>query len=430
MKLIPLSLMVILCSAITGFLLHTNINQLSTTSLLSNTQIERWKHDLDFMRRELEQRHIDLYHCITADFFLSELNRIKQQLPSLTESELIIELMRLMKQVEDGHTQFAYWMGKHHRYPLELRLFDTDLRVMGIDQRHKELLGATLIAVENRDIDQIQHLLEPVLQGVENIHSAKQRFSDAIVVAEILHGLKISQGIHHTRFTFKLLSGEVRSVNLNSLPTQQFNRLALERIPKPTPPRFSQHRISIDGLTLYLSNDNRVAYLDFYRYPDFYTMQEFAVDLKTLLSRKEARKVIIDLRNNGGGDFFVGLQLAWALILVDNLDWLNGVYVLIGPKTFSAAMSNAVQYRQLLNAQLIGEPTGANPVGYQDADTFELPNSGWTLMYSKRLYRFQETPTSGVQPDKFVAPDWKLLIQGKDNQLEWILKDIQHHRLF
>lgn len=225
-----------------------------------------------------------------------------------------------MKKVGDGHTQFAYWMGEHHRYPIELRMLGTDLRVVGIDESQKDLLGSTLTGIEGHDIEQIQQLLEPVLQGVENIHSAKYRFSDAIAVAEILQGLKISRSIHHTHFTFTLTTGEVRRVNMQSLTRRQFNRLNLAQIPKPVLPHFHRHGISINGLELYLSKDNRTAYLDFQQYPDFYTMQEFAVDMRALLGKKKTRNVIIDLRNNGGGDFFVGLQLAWALILVDNLD--------------------------------------------------------------------------------------------------------------
>lgn len=87
-----------------------------------------------------------------------------------------------------------------------------------------------------------------------------------------------------------------------------------------------------------------------------------------------------------------------------------------------------MQYRQILNATLVGEPTGANPVGYQDAGTFQLPHSDWTVMYSKRLYRFQETATAGVQPDIFIAPDLQLLKEGKDNQLEWIMEDIRKRK--
>lgn len=151
----------------------------------------------------------------------------------------------------------------------------------------------------------------------------------------------------------------------------------------------------------------------------------FLEKLAGLFAKHNIRNVIIDLRENGGGDFFVGLTLAWGLVLCDHLDWQHGIYTLIGRKTFSAAMSNAVQFRQILNAKLVGEPTGSNPVGYQDADTFQLPNSGWVVMHSKRFYRFQETATQGAQPDVYLAPHLDSFLQGKDAQLEWILADIK-----
>ena len=423
MKLIAITLLVLLCSAITGFTTPTP----AKTRLLNNQQAERWRADIDVIQQELERRHIKLYHKINAVFFKRELTRIKQQLTSLTETSLAIELMRLTQQVGDGHTQFAWWGTEHHRYPLELRLFGNDLRVVGIARQHKQLLGAKLIAIEGIAIEQLHKLIEPILQGVENIYSAQQRFTETIVVADILHGLKIIQHLQQASFTFKLSSGEELSIKLESFPNQQFHKPNMDFIKKSTLTNFTPGKISVKGLDLQLSNNHQIAYLDFYSYPDFPTMQDFAEELIELLREKNTKEVIIDLRNNGGGDFFVGLQLAWALIMVDNLNWNHGIYVLTGRKTFSAAMSNAVQYRQLLNATLVGEPTGANPVGYQDAGTFKLPNSGWVVMYSKRLYKFQETSTPGVQPDVLLTPDWELLKQGRDNQLEWILEDIRKH---
>jgi len=97
---------------------------------------------------------------------------------------------------------------------------------------------------------------------------------------------------------------------------------------------------------------------------------------------------------------------------------------LIGNKTYSAAMSNAAQYRQILNARLVGEPTGGNPVGYQDMDQFSLPNSGWTITYSKRNYRFQDAFSEGVQPDVLIEADWENYDRGIDKPLAWIMEDI------
>src|SRR5690606_13095213 len=150
--------------------------------------------------------------------------------------------------------------------------------------------------------------------------------------------------------------------------------------------------------------------------------------LPATFAKHGIKHVVIDLRQNGGGDFFVGLVLAWGLVVIDSLDWRQGFYVLTSGQTFSAAMSNAAQYRQILNATIVGEPSGANPGGYQDADTFLLPNSQWKVMYSKRLYRFQELPSNGVQPDKLLAAEWKAFSKGQDNQLAWIMESIKTHQ--
>lgn len=424
MKFICITLLVTICGAITGFSLSTP--KTDKHPLLNSKQIEQWRADIDFMQRELEYRHINLYHQIDANFFELELLRIKQQLASLTEAGVAIELMRVIKQVGDGHTQFAYWGSKYHRYPLELRHFDKDLRVIGIARQHQSLLGAKLVAIEGTALEKLQQLIEPILQGVENIYSAQQRFVETITVAEILYGLKISQSLQQTRFTFKLPTGEELDISLDSLPSQALHQNTMASLKRTTLTNFVPQNISIDGMDVQLSSNNQIMYLDFHHYPRISAMEDFVENLSNLLRKKNTKAVIIDLRNNGGGDFFVGLQLARALIMVDNLNWREGIYVLIGRKTFSAAMSNAAQYRQLLNATLVGEPTGANPVGYQDAGTFQLPHSGWTLMYSKRMYRFQETPTAGIQPDIRITLDWKLLQQGRDNQLEWILEDLRN----
>ncbi|MBB3061528.1 hypothetical protein FHS09_002366 [Microbulbifer rhizosphaerae] len=72
----------------------------------------------------------------------------------------------------------------------------------------------------------------------------------------------------------------------------------------------------------------------------------------------------------------------------------------------------------------MGEPTGGNPVGYQDMDSFSLPNSGWTITYSKRNYRFQDNYSEGVQPDVPIEIDWESYRRGIDKPLAWVLADI------
>ena len=409
------------------YLLLVSLLLSSTTAICAENKqlIDAWRADIDALQQELETRHINLYNKTTKQEFTRQLTQIKAELPEWSATELRIQLMRVVKQIGDGHTQFAYWGGEHHCYPIELRMFDGELRLIGIEKKYQHLLGARLIAIDDLPIKQVVSLVTPILQGVENVYSEQQRLIETIIVAEILQGLKISKGLHEAKFTFKLADGTIKSVILQGLLPDQLAKQEIIILKPTNPESFSRHKISNKSIDFFISQDSRTAYLDFHHYPTFSEMKNFTDDLVALLREIKARNVIIDLRNNGGGDFFVGLHLAWAFIMVDNLNWRDGIYVLIGRKTFSASMSNSAQYRQLLNAKLVGEPTGANPIGYQDADTFKLPNSGWKVMYSKRFYRFQDNPSAGVQPDVLIPLDWNGYKAGEDNQLNWILNDIK-----
>lgn len=119
------------------------------------------------------------------------------------------------------------------------------------------------------------------------------------------------------------------------------------------------------------------------------------------------------------------LACGWRLVLADSINWKSGVYVLINNVTFSAAMSNAAQFQQLLNAKLVGEPTGARPSGYQDMGSFTLPNSQLELTWSKRLYRFNDGQKDALYPDINVPFTLEDYLNRKDPQLLWILHDIR-----
>jgi hypothetical protein len=130
--------------------------------------------------------------------------------------------------------------------------------------------------------------------------------------------------------------------------------------------------------------------------------------LLTQLDKQRPRRLILDLRDNSGGDFKVGRTFVDAIA---KRPWLNrpGVlYVLIGRATFSAAMTNAVDFRKLTQATLVGEPAGARPNGWQEVRRDFLPNSGLGVSVSTKYYRFLPGKEV-VRPDVVMPPtitDW------------------------
>ena len=89
------------------------------------------------------------------------------------------------------------------------------------------------------------------------------------------------------------------------------------------------------------------------------------------IDRLQPPRVVLDMRDNGGGDFTVFRESVLAAIRErPRLNRPDRLYVIIGREMFSAAMSNAADLRLQTNATLVGEPIGERPNSYQEVRFF------------------------------------------------------------
>ena len=136
---------------------------------------------------------------------------------------------------------------------------------------------------------------------------------------------------------------------------------------------------------------------------------------------------MLDVRQNTGGDFKKGRYFLSGLKKRDAFRRRGSVYVVTGRATQSAAMVNALDFRKELDAVLVGEPTGGRPNSYSENDAFRLPNSKVEVSCSTRYYKFQDTDTPAVMPDKLIEPSWESHPSGRDIVKEWILAQPLSH---
>ncbi len=133
-------------------------------------------------------------------------------------------------------------------------------------------------------------------------------------------------------------------------------------------------------------------------------------------------RLILDLRDNGGGDYTLARHnLTYPIWRLPTISRPGGLYVLIGRNTYSAAMITATDFRRETEAILVGEPTGARPVGHQELGTFDLPRSGLRAHCATRHYRFSDADTAAVFPDQRIDPDWNTDRSGHDTAIDWCL---------
>ncbi|MCW5517962.1 S41 family peptidase [Muriicola sp. Z0-33] len=390
--------------------------------------VESWIKDIAFYKTHLEQNHIDLYSKMSKDEFEDELSQIKSTLNKKNDLGVIIDLMRLTRKIGDGHTAFSLRGFETHVFPIEIYKVDEQWRVIKTTNDHKSLLGKILTKIDGKSIGEITNEVSKVAQYIENKQSEVIRTGQYMMISELLFGLGLTANEFKAKFSFLDDSNNESEVVLQGVSNKayyehtdfQTYNIVIPEIQKPID---SKH----DFLWFSPIKNTKGIYIKFESYPSFEEMEMFGESVLNYINDNQIKQVVIDLRNNGGGDFFVGIFLAFYLNLADSVDWKSGVYALTDKVTFSAATSNASQFRQILNAKIVGEPTGSNPTGYQDMGQFSLPNSGMVVTYSKRLFRFQADVTQGVQPDKLIEYEWESYSKGIDNIMEWVISDIKEN---
>lgn len=149
---------------------------------------------------------------------------------------------------------------------------------------------------------------------------------------------------------------------------------------------------------------------------------ENARKLLQFLDGNPTKRLVIDLRQKGGGDFFEGRKhLIQPLKEHPALNQKGHLFVIVGRATFSAAMTNAIDFRKQTNAILVGEPIGERPNSYSENDEMTLPNSRLVVSDSTRYYKFLEEEAPVVLPDKRIDPNWAHFQAGRDPVMDWIL---------
>jgi hypothetical protein len=385
----------------------------------------QWQDDLEFYQKELQNRHIDVYNKIDKESFENELNQISSTIEKSTDWEIAVGLMRLTRKIGDGHTSVSLANRETHYFPIEVKKISDKWRVVKVSEAYSSILGATLTKIDGKPIQEIENELSEVAQFVENKHSKIVRIGEYLPLCELLYTLKITKSTEEARFQFTTEAEEKKEVLIQAVPHNELNSQKYKELKIGVPGIKKPDNTDFDFLWFTQVEGTAITYIRFDSYPSFEEMMPFVEKLVGFIVQNQSRQVIIDLRNNGGGDLYIGLILANALNMVDGIDWKKGVYVLSGGITFSAGASNVALFRELLNAKIAGTPTGSNPTGYQDMDVFNLPNSNLRITYSKRLFRIQETATQGVQPDIFIDYTWDSYARGVDNILNELLRIIK-----
>jgi hypothetical protein len=379
---------------------------------------EQWREDLRYFSAQLQKRHKNVFHTVSREVFERAVADLDAAIPSLEDHQILVRLAQLAAMVGDGHTRVQL-ARDFHRYPILLYWFGEDLRVIAVaGKEYERALGARVVAIGGMPIDQVMSRVVTCFPcaEAENDWYVLNTSPAYISLPEVLHALGVVPEVEKARFLLRDDEGEEIELELPAVAVtpgapQQFRR------PAATEPLTRQR----PGERFWFTwlPDSKTVYVNFRGYEK---LGEKARELFAFVDANPVERLVIDMRQNGGGDFFEGRKnLIKPIEQRPKINQKGKLFVAVGRSTFSAAMVNAIDFRKDTQAILVGEPIGERPNSYSENDEMTLPNSKIVASYSTRYYQFVEQDVPAVEPDRRIDPSWESYRTGRDPVMDWIL---------
>ncbi|MCP4249784.1 MAG: hypothetical protein GY778_22300 [bacterium] len=387
----------------------------------AETREGRWRQDLQYLNTNLRRLHADLFFKIEPDAFDATIQVLDRSIDALADHEIIVGLMRLVTRVGDAHTRL-HWQGHTpwRSYPLRLYWFSDGLYVVAAHREYAEAVGKRLVGLGGAEVAEVCAALAEVIPH-ENQAALRQYLPDHLVVPQILRALGYADDDDRTEYVFADADGRELTVEVTPPGRRGFRSWR----------RWVSARNQAGGSRpLYLTRysdywfhyleDSKTLFCQYNRCADNpeRPFAEFAKRVLTFVDEHPVERFVLDLRRNAGGDSRVAAPLIRGLAGRKNINRPGGVLVLVGRRTFSSALLNALTLQRRTEAVFIGEPTGQKPNAFGEVKRFKLPNCKIPVSYSTRYFKMVSGDPPSFVPDVLVEVSSADYFAGRDRVLE------------
>ena len=383
--------------------------------------IEEWKEDLRYLKNKITSKHANPYHSISKEELNKYYSNAYNKLDSVTGIEASLVLAEFAATIGDGHT-YVNPYSQFDRFPLRLGWYRNKLRINTISRDLKKYQGSEVLKFGEFNTENAIKKVMRLIPKEESENLIKNYSSYYLSISEVLFALKLNHNQDSLYLTVKNQNGTLESFMITKTSEAKENLIPLfkEKIPL----RYSKNSHPLWHKKI---NKSGIGYFNFSRYPSRRFTKSYGRDLNNWIKKENIKTLIIDFRENGGGDFQKG-RIILSKIKNTVLSRKIKVYVAIGMFTFSAGMSNASDFQRGLNGKYIGEISGARPNGYQENNDFILPNSKIKCSYSSKYYKFSDEDTPGIIPHIKIEYQWDDFFSGKDSLIEWVITNSDSYK--
>lgn len=370
-----------------------------------------WDEDVYYFGKNLKNEHVDLFFNSSEKEFDDDILRLRNETNNYDDKKIIFELLKIISKIGDSHTQIQY--GSHITpMPFKIDWFDDGFFLSEIDGNSIHFLGEKISSVNGTPIMDVVEEFRSII-AFENESNFKHQVVEYMKYIEFYNEFGFNNS--SSKITFKLENGSEYIAEKQTIETfKLFNSET---------PLFLKNRGKFYWFEELTEHD--MIYVQYNSCQELTSLsfQDFTDQIVEKISTNDdIKKVVIDMRHNGGGNSSIMKPLINKLEDYVDSDRFSKeyIYLIVGRKTFSAALLNSLEIKEKLDNVVLGEPTGGKPKHYGEVRSFNLPNSNMKVNYSTKYFEHSENDEDSFEPDIYVEYNSDHLAEGIDPILDKI----------
>lgn len=383
-----------------------------------------WSRDLEALFTEVRTVHPEYDVRHSAEDWQADYDALQADIPALDWQGFVTRATQFMANIHDGHTTLYplafHGPGFDEQYPLRAYYFGDDVYLTRVPPGARELAGGRIISIGGMEAEEVfTRLMSTVSDGspmwdvtYAPVALRFPGFAQAFGYADVDGGL-----------TLTVETPEGETVTGTIQPTAPDAAPELVTAFDVYNPNADYPRWMVEEAPYtyeYLPEQNAVYLI----YGAVASMDDDPIDqfmgrMFTFIETNNVDRLIIDVRNNGGGDNTLNAPLVHGVI-ASHLNHPGGVYVLTGRQTFSAAQNFSNWMERHTQALFVGEPTGGRPNHFGDAEIYALPETQLVAIISTLRWQdsFDSDPRPWIRPDVPAVLTFEDFLAGRDPALE------------
>lgn len=392
---------------------------LTDTSKMS--RVEGWRYDLWLLAREAKRIHYRPLRGALEPAVDAYVKKLKNDIPRLTDNQVMVGFMRLMRLFEDGHTSIRPETPPK-ALPVQFYLFSEGLFITAAAPGHADLAGMQVLRMGGHPVDDVMKALDPVISR-DNTMWPLLIGPNMMRHPRILNGLGLIPETNSLVLTLKDSKGAERTVTLTA------------DVGDPTADWTTARSATAGPEPLYLKNqktpywfeylpESKTVYFQYNAVQNILTepLAKFCGRLFKFIDQNDVEKLVIDMRWNGGGNNFLNVPLTHGLIRCDKINQPGKLFVIVGRNTFSAAMCGVTHIERHANPIFVGEPTGSRPNFVGETIIVHLPYSKMRASISDLYWQNSVAMDyrTWIAPTLYTPPTFATYREKRDPAMEAI----------